>query len=82
MEVIIYAIKLKVYIIFSLTFLTRWISNKVEIKNIIMEIKTVSKKPKSTASLIKLKLRSPISKCNNNERTDSTLSKPKSLRSS
>jgi hypothetical protein len=72
----IYAIKLKAYIIFSLTFFISWISKRLEIKNIIKEIKTISKKTKSTVSLIKPKLRSPISKCNNNARIDSTLSKP------
>jgi uncharacterized protein (DUF2344 family) len=78
----IYAIKLKAYIIFSLTFFISWISKRLEIKNIIKEIKTNSKKPKSMVSLIKPKLRSPISKCKNNESTESTFNMPKSLRSS
>ncbi len=51
-------------------------------KNIIREIRAISKKPKSTISLTKLKLNNPISKCKNNERIDSTFSKPKSLRDS
>jgi hypothetical protein len=54
----------------------------VETKNTITESTAISKKLIFQISLIKLKLINPISKWKKNARIDSSLSIPKSLRSS